>query len=98
MGKELVMNDYLKGLKELFNKYGVTEAYTEYRFSNEREDGTALYINGDKSGIWEITEYIDRYTIYDEGILPTMYSVAVYLADGVKPLTHCIYKDGKFYE
>lgn len=37
--KELVLTKYLEGLKELFDKYGVTQAYSYEPFANTKEDG-----------------------------------------------------------
>mgnify|MGYP001657307944 FL=1 len=40
--KELVMTKYLEGLKELFDKYGVTQAYSYEPFANTKEDGVVI--------------------------------------------------------
>lgn len=40
--KELVMTKYLEGLKELFDKHGVTQAYSYEPFANTKEDGVVM--------------------------------------------------------
>lgn len=98
MCKELVMTDYLKGLRDLFIKHNITEVYTEYKFSSEKEDGVVLYVNGDREALNAVTDYIDKYTIEDVGVLPEMYSYALSLSEGDKVFTHSVYRDGAFYE
>lgn len=48
--KELVMTKYLEGLKELFDKYGVTQAYSYEPFANTKEDGVVIWANVGREG------------------------------------------------
>lgn len=98
MSKELVMTDYLKGLRDLFIKHSVTEVYTEYKFSNEKEDGVVLYVNGDAETLDAISEYIDKHALGEDGAPPELYSYALRLSDMAKEFTHRVYLNGVFYE
>ena len=40
--EELVMTKYLEGLKELFDKYEVAQAYRYEPFTNTKEDGVVI--------------------------------------------------------
>lgn len=98
MNKKLVMNAYLDGLREIFNKHNITEVYTEYKFSNTKDDGVILYVDGNPEALDAVTEYIDNHSLGDDGAPPELYSYALRLSDMVKGFTHSIYKDGVFYE
>lgn len=98
MNKKLEMNHYLKGLKEIFIKHGIDEAYTEYKFTNTKDDGVILYVDGNPEALDAVTEYIDNHSLGDDGAPPELYSYALRLSDMAKGFTHSIYKDGVFYE
>lgn len=51
MNRKLEMNPYLKGLKEIFIKHGIDEAYTEYKFTNTKDDGVILHVDGDREAL-----------------------------------------------
>lgn len=98
MNKKLEMNPYLKGLKEIFIKHGIDEAYTEYKFTNTKDDGVILHVDGDREALDEISAYIDNHALGDDGAPPELYSFALRLLESDKETAHCIYKDGVFYE
>lgn len=97
MNKKLEMTEYLKGLKELLDRCGINEVYSEYKFANEREDGVVLYADCDTETQRMLSEYIDGHD-KDIPVLPEQYSFVLKLYEQDKPDIRCIYKDGIFYE
>lgn len=95
--KELVMNDYLRNLDALFKQYGVTEAFSEYHFSAEKEDGVTLYADIPYKACDAFFRVMDRYIEDEEHAWPELRSGCLPLSAASKPL-RTVYKDGKFYE
>lgn len=95
--KELVMNDYLRNLDALFKQYGVTEAFSEYPFSSNKEDGVTLYADIPYKACDDFFRVMDRYIEDEEHAWPELRSGCLPLSATSKPL-RTVYKDGKFYE
>lgn len=97
--EQLRMTPYLEGLKEMFNMYGVTRAYSRKPFTNTKDDGVVIYVKGiTAKQHLAFLDYMDNYVPNDAGVLPELRSFAVaYNSDDLSGL-HPIYLDGKFYE
>lgn len=95
--KELVMTKYLEGLKELFDKYGVTQAYSYEPFANTKEDGVVIWANVGREGENALMEYMDNYINNEEKAWPELRSFCIGIEVPTKRM-HLIYENGRFYE
>ena len=95
--KELVMTKYLEGLKELFDKYGVTQAYSYEPFANTKEDGVVIWAKVGREGENALMEYMDNYINNEEKAWPELRSFCIGIEVPTKRM-HLIYENGRFYE
>lgn len=95
--RELTMTQYLAGLKELFDKYGVTQAYSYEPFTNTKEDGVVIWASVGREGENALMEYMDNYIDNEEKAWPELRSFCIDIAAPTKRM-HIIYENGKFYE
>lgn len=95
--RELTMTQYLAGLKELFDKYGVTQAYSYEPFTNTKEDGVVIWAKVGREGENALMEYMDNYINNEEKALPELRSFCIDISAPTKRM-HVIYENGRFYE
>lgn len=95
--KELVMTKYLEGLKELFDKYGVTQAYSYEPFANTKEDGVVIWAKVGREGENALMEYMDNY-INNDGKSLARTAFILHMHEVPTKRMHLIYENGRFYE
>lgn len=98
MSKELVMTDYLLALRDKLSSYGITEVYSVYPFSNEREEGVNLYVNASFDVCNELSNYIDIHSEEEEWVPSEAQSIVLPITKNTSEVSHLVYKNGKFYE
>lgn len=92
MARVIEKTDFLKGLEEIFKKYGVTKVYIDSPFIGEFEHGMTLYQIGDRNDAldYEVIDYLNHgKDVWEILMLTEHYSF-------LKEENVC-YKDGNFY-